>query len=203
MKPKTDPRVDAYIAEAAPFARPILSHLRKLVHESCPQAQETLKWSHMSFVVDGKLLCLVGSFKAHCTFGFWHKDMQQQLARDLGKASEAAGMMGRITQLGDLPSDATMRRYFKQAAALVGAGVPARAPAKPRAAAAMPADLVAALKKNRAAAKTFENFSPSHRRDYIEWITEAKRDETRAKRLTTTLEWLAEGKPRNWKYLNC
>jgi len=203
MKSKTDPRVDAYIAEAAEFAQPILRHLRKLVQDACPAAEETIKWNHLSFVLDGKILCMAGSFKAHCTFGFWHKDVQQVVERELGKASEAAGLMGRITRIADLPSDATMRRFLKQAVALASSGVPARLRSKPKPEAVVPADLAAGLKINKAAAKTFENFSPSHRRDYIEWITEAKREETRQKRLATTLEWLTDGKSRNWKYENC
>jgi len=203
MKPKTDPRLDAYIAKSGEFARPILRHLRALIHESCPTVEETMKWSHPSFVLDGRILCGIAAFKAHCTFGFWHQEMQKVLERDLGKANDAAGLLGRITQVADLPDDATMRRYLKQAAALMASAAPARPAGKPKPALAMPADLAAALKKNKAAGKAFENFSPSHRREYIEWITEAKREETRQKRLATALEWLAEGKPRNWKYMNC
>ena len=203
MKSKTDPRVDAFIADAAEFAQPILRHLRKLVHEACPAVEETIKWNHASFLLDGKILFMMGRFKAHCTFGFWHKDAQRLVARELGKSDEAAGMMGRITTLADLPPDATMRRYLKHAASLAESGAPARPARKPKPPAAVPADLAAGLKKNKKAAATFEKFPPSHRREYIEWITEAKREETRATRLASTLEWLAEGKQRNWKYLNC
>ena len=203
MKPKTDPRIDVTIAAAAEFARPILRHLRALVHEACPAVEETMKWNHAAFVLDGKILCMVGTFKAHCTFGFWHKDAQRLVARELGKADDAGGLMGRITKIADLPDDATMRRYLKHAASLAGSDVPARPPRKPKPPARVPDDLALALRKNKAAAKTFENLSPSHRRDYIEWVTEAKRGKTRQKRLATTLEWLAEGKSRNWKYENC
>jgi uncharacterized protein YdeI (YjbR/CyaY-like superfamily) len=203
--PKTDPRIDAYIAKSAEFARPILRHLRKLVHEACPEAEETMKWSHPTFIYGGKILCGMAAFKAHGTFGFWHREMEKVLRKDGARADEAMWSLGRITRLADLPSDAAMRRYIRKAASLnesdaPGRPQPARKPATPL---PVPADLAAALKKNRTAAATFEKFSPSHRRDYIEWITGAKRDETRAKRLATTLEWLAEGKSRNWKYENC
>jgi uncharacterized protein YdeI (YjbR/CyaY-like superfamily) len=203
VKPQTDPRLDAYIAQSGEFARSVLRHLRALIHEACPAVEETMKWSHPSFVLDGKILCGIAAFKAHCTFGFWHQEMQKLLDRELGKAGDAAGLLGRITSVGDMPDDATMRRYIKRAAALTGSSAPARPAPKPKAALAVPADLAAALKKNKAAGTAFENFSPSHRREYIEWITEAKREETRQSRLTTALEWIAAGKPRNWKYAAC
>ena len=202
MKEHIDPRIDAYIAKSADFAKPILIHLRKLVHEACPEATETMKWSFPHFEHHG-VLCSMAAFKAHGAFGFWHKGMEPVLAADGAKAETAMGSLGRITSFGDLPSEKTMLRYIRQAAKLNESGAPARPVAKPRPVLAVPADLASALKKNKLAAAAFENFSPSHRRDYIEWITEAKREETRGKRLATTLEWLAEGKSRNWKYENC
>src|SRR5471030_1442178 len=126
MKSKTNPRIDAYIAEAEEFAQPILRHLRALVHEAYPAVEETIKWNHASFLLDGKILFMVGTFKAHCTFGFWHKEAQKLVARELGKANDAGGMMGRITTLADLPPDAAMRRYLKYAASLAESGAPAR-----------------------------------------------------------------------------
>ncbi len=203
MKPKTDPRVEAYIVEAAEFAQPILRHLRRLVHEACPAVEETIKWNHASFVLNGKILCMAGTFKAHCTFGFWHKDVQRLVERELGKSAEAGGMLGRITKIADLPDDATMRRYVTLAASLVDSGAPARPPSKPKPVLPVPADLAAALKKNAKAAKAFADFPPSHRREYIVWITEAKREATRASRLATAVAWIAAGKQRNWKYQNC
>lgn len=201
----SDPRVDAYIARSATFARPILRRLRALVHDACPEAEETMKWSMPSFLYNGKILCGMAAFKAHCTFGFWHKEMAKILGEDGAGADEAMGSFGRITSLVDLPSDATMRRYLRKAATLNASGAPARPrPARKLAEPlSVPADLAAALKKNRPAAATFESFRPSHRKEYIDWITEAKREETRAKRLATTLKWLAEGKSRNWKYEKC
>jgi len=201
----TDPRVDAYIAKSADFARPVLRHLRKPVHEGCPGAEETLKWSAPAFLHGGRILCEMAAFKAHCTFGFWHKEMAAVLGSDGERAGEAMGSLGRITSLDDLPSDAAMLRYIRKAAALNDSGAPGRPrpAAKPAKARPVPADLAAALKKNRKAAATFEGFSTSHRNEYVEWITEARRDETRAKRLATALEWLADGKHRNWRYESC
>jgi uncharacterized protein YdeI (YjbR/CyaY-like superfamily) len=201
--PKTDPRVDAYIKEAAPFAQPILRHLRALVHKACPEVEETIKWRFASFQYHGKILCGTASFKAHCTFGFWHKKMEKILGKDAAKSDEAHGSLGRITSLKDIPSDAVMARYIKTAMELIDSGATARPKPKGRAEIPMPDDFALALKKNKTAAGTWEKFAPSHRREYLEWIVEAKREETREKRLLTAMEWLAEGKQRNWKYAAC
>jgi len=204
MKTSRDPRIDAYIADAAGFARPILRHVRVLVHRACPAVGEAIKWSQPSFVIDGKIMCWVAAFKAHCVLGFWHQGMNTVLTRAGGKA---AGMekRTRLTSLADLPDDATMVRLLEEAAKLAASGTPGwpRRAVKPKPAAKTPADLAAALKTNKMAAAAFDKFSPSHRREYIAWITEARSEATRAKRLATTLEWLAEGKPRNWRYLSC
>ncbi len=202
MPARKDPRVDAYIAKAAPFAQPILKHLRKLVHAACPAVTEDIKWGMPSFIYKGKILCGLAAFKAHATFGFWHRGMEERLKKDLGKASEAMGLLGRIASIGDLPSDKVMIRYIKSAVALHDSGTATRPKPKPRAPLPEPADLADALKRNKKAAAAWTAFSPSCRRDYIEWITEAKRPETREHRLLTTLEWAAEGKSRNWKYQN-
>jgi uncharacterized protein YdeI (YjbR/CyaY-like superfamily) len=198
----TDPRVDAYIAEAAPFARPILTHLRRLVHRACPEAQEAMKWGSPFFLYRGKILCFTAAFKAHLAFGFWGPEMKKVLARD-GVEKDGRGLLGRITSRQDLPGDRVLAGYVKAAQKLHDAGTPARAKAKPRPALPVPADLAAALQRNRAATATWAKFSPSARRDYVEWIVEAKRPETRARRLATTLDWVAAGKKRNWKYENC
>ena len=202
MPKNQDPRIDDYIAKSAPFARPILKHLRALVHRACPDAQETLKWSMPHFTYHEKILCSMAAFREHCAFGFWHQGMERELGAN-AKSDEAMGLLGRITAKSDLPSDAAMINYIKRAAELHDSGTPARRPKEARPELAAPADLIAALKKNKAAAATFEKFSPSHRREYVEWIVEAKRDATRQQRLATTLEWLAEGKSRHWKYQNC
>ncbi len=197
---KQDPRVDAYIAAAAPFTRPILKSLRKTVHAACPGAQETIKWGFPHFDYRG-MLCSMAAFKAHCAFGFW----KASLISGMKLSDEAMGQLGRITKPSELPPEKTLSGWIKQAMKLneQGTPVPRKVAAGPRPAPTVPADLAAALKKNSAARKTFAGFSPSCKREYIEWITEAKRDETRSKRLATTLEWLAEGKKRNWKYENC
>jgi uncharacterized protein YdeI (YjbR/CyaY-like superfamily) len=206
VSPNRDPRIDSYIKASAPFAQPILKHLRELVHTAVPRVTETIKWSMPHFEYAGALLCGMAAFKAHCTFGFWHQGMER-LTRAAGARQEVAmGSFGRITRLEDLPPDRPMLRLIREAAKLNESGTPGR----PRAATKsvrkeleIPPELTAALKKNTRAAKTFDAFSPSHRKEYVQWITEAKRDETRRQRLATTLEWLADGKPRHWKYLNC
>lgn len=201
--PQRDPRIDTYIAEAEPFARPILKHLRALVHEACPGVEETLKWSAPSFGYAGKILAGMASFKAHAAFGFWHPEMR---ARVETKGAEAAmGSFGRITAITDLPARATLVRLIQDAARLNEGTVAkskgaATKPRKPAKALAVPADLAAALKANAAAAKTFAKLPPSGRNEYVDWITGAKRPETRQQRLATTVQWLGEGKSRNWKY---
>ena len=202
MKSKSDPRIDAYIARSAGFARPVLRHLRALVHQACPAVEETIRWGMPSFTHQA-ILCHLAAFKSHCAFGFWHHGMKAVLGPDGGKAGTAMGSLGRITSLADLPDDRTLLRLLKTAMKLNESGAPARLATKPRPAPRPPADLAAALKQNKTAATAFATFSPSHRREYIEWITEAKRPETRQKRLATTLAWLAEGKSLNWKYQNC
>jgi uncharacterized protein YdeI (YjbR/CyaY-like superfamily) len=200
--PKKDPRVDKYIQEAAEFAKPILKHLRKLVHTGCPEVEETLKWSMPAFVYKG-ILCGMAAFKEHCTFGFW----KHSLLFASNKREEEGGMgqFGKITGLKDLPADKVLLGYIKEAARLNEEGIKVVKAPKPKTPkpVVVPTDLASALKQNKKAHQTFASFSPSHQREYVEWLTEAKRDETRVKRLETTLAWLAEGKPRNWKYMNC
>lgn len=195
-----DPRVDAYIANAAEFARPILSYLRDTVHEHCPAVEESIKWGMPYFLHHG-MLCGMAAFKQHCSFGFWKGS---QFVADAQEA-DGMGQFGRITSLQDAPDAKRLARYIRQAMQFNenGAGPPRKPKAAPRAPAEVPEDLAAALKKDRKAAATFAAFSPTNRRDYIEWISEAKRAETRARCLAQTVEWLAEGKPRNWKYMNC
>lgn len=205
MNNHTDPRVDAYIAKSADFAQPILNHIRDLVHKACPQAEETLKWSMPAFMCNGQILCGMAGFKEHCTFGFWAKAMANVLAEDGRKAKNAMEAFGRLYSVKDLPSDAAMLRYLKRAAKLneSGESLRPRGKVKPKPELPIPEALVSALKRNKKAQATFENFSPSCRREYIDWIIDAKRDETRDKRITTAVGWIAAGKQRNWKYMNC
>ncbi|HXE57413.1 MAG TPA: YdeI/OmpD-associated family protein [Gemmatimonadales bacterium] len=194
-----DPRVDAYIARAAPFARPILTHLRELVHEACPEVEEAIKWGAPAFMYHG-MLCGMAAFTRHCSFGFWKGALVVNGTR--AKAGEAAGQFGRITAIADLPARRVLAGYVRKAMRLNEAGAKApRPPKRPKPRLVVPPDLRAALAQNPRARATFERFSPSHRREYVEWITEAKREETRRRRLATAIAWLAEGKPRNWKYM--
>src|SRR5215212_9087436 len=160
MSKNHDPRIDAYIRNARPFAQPILRHLRSLVHRGCPDVTEDLKWNSPSFIYAGKILCGMAAFKEHCTFGFWHQAMEKELGAH-ARGGDAMGLLGRITSLADLPDDRTMLGYIKRAAQLQASGSPARPAPKAKPPAKVPADLSAALKKNKAAAATFENFSPS------------------------------------------
>jgi len=200
--PKKDPRIDAYIAKSADFAKPVLNHLRKLVHTACPEVEETMKWNFPHFLHQG-ILCGMAGFKHHCTFGFWKRELV--LGKELGaRREDSMGQFGRITAVADLPADKILLGYIRKAAALnaVGARTPEPKPVKKRKL-IVPPDLASALKRNKAALTTFENFSPSHKREYVEWITGAKREETRNSRLATAIAWLVEGKARNWKYAGC
>jgi uncharacterized protein YdeI (YjbR/CyaY-like superfamily) len=197
-----DARIDAYIAKAAPFAQPILHELREIVHEGCPEVEETIKWSMPFFLYKG-ILCNMSAFKEHCAFGFW-KGSRILDGEAQESASEAMGQFGRLISLKDLPPRRTFVGYVRKARQLHDEGV--KAAAKPRAAKpplSMPDDFTAGLKKNRKANAAFESFPPSHRREYIEWLIEAKTEATRQRRLETAVEWIAEGKSRNWKYEKC
>lgn len=198
--PVTDPRVDAYIEKSKDFAKPILRHVRSLVHETCPDVKETLKWSMPSFEYKG-ILCGFASFKEHCTFGFWKQTLMESDA--FSETKTAMGSFGKLTSLEDLPSDAMMKKLIKQAMKLNDDGVKVTKPKHEKKETVMPEVLLEALARNEKAAETFNNFPPSCRREYAEWIAEAKTDATRDKRLATTMEWLTEGKRRNWKYEKC
>lgn len=195
-----DARVDAYVARAQPFARPILKHVRERVHATVPNAQETLKWGAPAFVLDGKILLIMAAFKNHAALNFW----RGQELRGGAASSEAMGQFGRLAALDDLPPDAELDRLIAKAAQLSST---APAPRKPRAAPkpepALHPEFAAALDRAPSAKATLDAFPPSARRDYLEWVAEAKQDATRAKRIATALEWLAEGKRRNWKYEKC
>jgi len=191
-----DPRIDTYIARSAEFARPILEWLRDRVHAACPGAEEAIKWSMPFFGYKGKPLANMAAFKAHCTFGFWDRE-----ALPTGKQGTAMGQYGRIESLDDLPDAATFEAQVRDAAARIDSGVkPARAAKAPKPEAHVPAELAEALAGDAKASATFEGFPPGQRREYCEWIAEAKRPETRLKRAADAVEWLREGKRRNWKY---
>lgn len=195
--PTIEPRIDDYIERSAEFAKPILVHIRSLIHTACPDVEEKIKWSMPFFDYKGPL-CNMASFKQHCTFGFW----KQSLIED-GNFPEknAMGSFGRITSVADLPDDKTLISLIREAVRLNEAGVkvPKKAPAE-RKELVVPDDLKKALKASAKARGTFDNFSYSHRKEYIEWIEEAKTQATRDKRLAATIQQLEEGKSRNWKY---
>jgi uncharacterized protein YdeI (YjbR/CyaY-like superfamily) len=197
----TDKRIDDYIKKSAPFAQPILKHIRALVHKACPEVTETVKWGFPHFEYKG-ILCSMASFKQHCSFGFWKavimKD-DKKLLKQVGNTN--MGAFDRITSMDDLPSEKILTAYIKEAVRLNEEDI--KLPPKPKSTAKelpVPAELAAALKKNKKAAAAFEKFPPSHRKEYIMWINEAKTEDTRNKRVATTVEWVAEGKGRNWKY---
>jgi uncharacterized protein YdeI (YjbR/CyaY-like superfamily) len=197
----TNKRVDAYIAKAAPFARPILGHLRMLVHKACPEAEEIMKWSFPHFDHKG-MMCSMAAFKEHCAFGFWKASLMKDAERFAKVGAMAMGHLGKVKSLNDLPSDTKLVSYIKEAVQLNDDGVkasPKPSPAK-RKSLIVPSDLKQALVKNKKAQKLFDGFAYSKKRDYIEWLTEAKASETRARRLATAILWIAEGKGRNWKH---
>lgn len=197
---KKDPRVDAYIAKSAEFAKPILHHLREVVHDAVPDVEETIKWGMPTFMYKGMLLG-IAAFKQHAALHFRHG--RRVIERAESRAGEAMGQFGRLTELSELPSRNVLVGYMKRAAALNESGVKTvrRAARKAMPAVArVPAELAAALKKSRKALATFKALAPSRRREYVEWIVEAKRPETRVRRVGITVEWLEEGKGLNWKY---
>jgi uncharacterized protein YdeI (YjbR/CyaY-like superfamily) len=197
--PKKDPRIDAYIDKAAPFARSILKYLRKVVHAGCPEVEETLKWSMPHFDYKG-VMCGMAAFKEHCAFGFWKSTL---ILGNNKVEEEAMGHFGRITSLDDLPGEKTLIGYVRKAAELneKGIKVPGRTQPKKKRPLQIPDYLKTALEKNAKAKKAFENFTPTNQREYVEWLTEAKREETRQQHLKTAIDWMAQGKVRNWKYL--
>jgi uncharacterized protein YdeI (YjbR/CyaY-like superfamily) len=193
----TDPRIDAYITQAAPFARPILTHLRSVVRDACPEAEETVKWGVPAFVYKGKLLCMAAGFKAHCAFVLWTREADAAA----GAAASKNGALRRITSVKHLPPRPALQSLVREAAArIAGTGAVPSPARKARAPMKVPPDLNAALALDMRAKAGFEKLPPSHRREYVEWITEAKTEPTRERRLQTTLEWLAAGKSRNWRY---
>ncbi len=200
---KYDPRVDAYIKKSREFATPILEHLRELVHKACPEVEETVKWGFPHFDYKG-MMCSMASFKQHCAFSFWKAAlMKDKKLVENAKSESAMGHLGRITSLKDLPKDKILLSYIKEAKKLNDDNVKilSRKSVQSKKEIVVPDYFTKALKKNRPALENFGDFSPSHKREYVEWITEAKTEETRSKRVSTAVEWIAGGKPRNWKYM--
>jgi uncharacterized protein YdeI (YjbR/CyaY-like superfamily) len=198
---KKDKRIDTYIAKAEPFARPILKHIRSLIHQTCPDVVETMKWSMPAFEYKGPLIGLA-AFKKHAVMGFWKAQlMSDPVLVENARSESAMGHLGKLTSLKDLPPDKTIIKWIEEAMMLNEQGI--KLPPKKKTVkkdVVVPDYVKQALKQNKKAAAVFVNFSPSHKREYIEWITDAKQDATRERRINTMLEWLGEGKSRNWKY---
>jgi uncharacterized protein YdeI (YjbR/CyaY-like superfamily) len=209
-KPQTNPKVDAYVAKAAPFAQPILNRLRGLIHKACPDVVEEIKWSRPFFLHRGVILCNVSAFKSHCSFGFWGAEIGKVLKQDGVLQDGGMGSLGQIKSAQDLPSDKQLLGYLRQAAAFIEAGqgetwvaAQRRVVKAPKPAIETPPEFTAALKKSKPAATAYAAFSPSCQREYVEWIASAKRPETRDNRIAQAIEWIGEGKQRNWKYQEC
>jgi uncharacterized protein YdeI (YjbR/CyaY-like superfamily) len=206
---KYDPRIDAYINQAQPFAQPILAHLRGLIHKACPEVEETIKWSRPFFEHRGAVLCNISTFKAHCSLGFWGEEIGAVLREANALEAGAMGSLGRIRTLGDLPSDKRLLGWLRQAATFIEGGnytspiaARHRVVKSPKPLPEAPAEFANALTKDKTAAAVFAAFSPSCQREYIDWIAEAKRPETRDKRIAAALAQIAEGKQRHWRYQN-
>ncbi|MBS1517520.1 MAG: YdeI/OmpD-associated family protein [Bacteroidetes bacterium] len=197
-----DKRIDGYISKSADFAKPILTHLRKLIHKTCPEVTETIKWGFPHFDYKNEMMCSMASFKQHCAFTFWKASLMKDYDKVFkGMNKSAMGHFGKIKDLKDLPSDKIISDYIKEAMSLNDEGIKLKikkAPADKKL--SVPAVLKTALIKNPEARKVFESMSTSHKKEYAEWIDEAKTDATKEKRLKQTIEWLCEGKSKNWKY---
>lgn len=199
-----EPKVDSYISKAAQFAKPVLIHFRKLVHTACPDVEEKIKWGFPHFDYKG-MMCSMAAFKQHCAFTFWKAELMKDKTLIANAESESAmGHFGKITSLKDLPSDKKIINYIKEAIKLNDEGI--KLPIKEKSVdknkkVKVPEYFLNQLKKNKKAFTIFENFSPSHKLEYIEWIIEAKSDETKNRRMEKAIEWMSVGKSRNWKYM--
>jgi uncharacterized protein YdeI (YjbR/CyaY-like superfamily) len=203
MMPKKEKAIDAYIAKSAGFAKPILNHIRELVHKTCPNVEEKMKWGMPFFDYKNEILCHMASFKQHAVMSFWKAPlMKDPLLLENARSETAMGHLGKLTSLKDLPSDKKLAAWIKEAMMLTDKGIklPARAKTTEKKELTLPDYFIKALAKNKKAKQVFDNFPYSHKKEYLEWITEARTEETRNKRMATALEWIAEGKGRNWKY---
>lgn len=199
--PKTEPIIDAYIEKAQPFAKPILEYIRKTVHEFCPEAEEAIKWSFPNFMYKGKILCSMSAFKAHCAFGFW-LESEMKTMKELTKGIEKNSMftLGKITKIEDLPSKAQLKACIEEAMELTNMGVTIKKAAPSKTETEIPEAFQNALNQNEKAKVVFEKASTSFRKEYNLWIADAKTETTRNKRIDQAIEWISEGKGRNWKY---
>ncbi len=200
----TEPRIDECISKSADFAKPVLNHLRSIIHSACPEVKETIKWGFPNFEYAGSILCSMASFKQHCAFTFWLGSLMSDPYKILAVVGEktSMGQLGQIKTIADLPADEILTQYIREAMTLIEKKI--KKPVKEKISSKepeMPGSLLSALQQNENALKNFEKLSPSHKKEYVEWMTEAKTEATRNKRISTTIEWLQEGKSRNWKYM--
>lgn len=198
---KHSPKVDDYIEKSQDFAKPILNYLREVVHETCPDAEEAIKWKFPTFMYKGKILCSIVSFKQYCSMGFWlHQEMKtlNEIDTDVEKTNMFS--LGKITKIEDLPSKSQLKKVVKEAMDLTDMGVTLKKAAPSKTEIEIPDEFQNALNENKKALEVFEKSSPSYRKEYIMWITDAKTETTRNKRMAQAIEWIAEGKGRNWKY---
>lgn len=193
----TDPRVDAYIAKSADFAKPILTRVRAMVHAACPDVEETIKWGSPFFDYKGQMMCAMAAFKAHCALIFWKAPLIDGIPAN---GDKSRGSFGRITSMKELPTKKQFDGWIKAAMKLNDAGITVKRERGKKPEAKVPKELATALAKNKKATVVFAQFPPGQRREYCEWVSEAKREETKAKRVAQAVEWIAEGKTRNWKY---
>jgi len=203
MQPKKEIKIDNYIESAADFAKPILNHIRELVHKACPGVEEKIKWGMPFFDYKGEMLCHMASFKQHAVMSFWKAIlMKDPVLVENARSESAMGHLGKLTSVKDLPPDKKITAWIKEAMQLTDKGIKLPIKAKPavKPALTVPEYFTKALAKNKKAKQVFENFAYSHKKEYLQWITEAKTEETRKKRMETALAWIAEGKERNWKY---
>ncbi len=201
----TDKRIDTYIAKSADFAKPILTHLRGVIHDACPDVMETMKWSFPHFDYKGSILCSMAAFKQHCAFGFWLGSLMKDPKKILTPVGErtAMGHLGQIKSVDDLPPVKILIQYTKEAMKLIDGGAKLTkqsSPSSPKTI-EVPDYFLKLLKKNKKALSTYESFSYTNKKDYVDWITEAKTEDTRSKRMANAIEWMEEGKIRNWKYM--
>jgi uncharacterized protein YdeI (YjbR/CyaY-like superfamily) len=195
-----EPRIDAYIAKSQPFARPILEKVRERVHAVLPGVEEAIKWSMPAYIFDGKIILITAAFKAHAALNFWRGQELKSTHATVG----AMGQFGKIRSVDELPLDAELDKLIGDAAEVArNAPAPRKTKHPPKPAPELHAEFAAALDKAPKAKATMDSFPPSYRREYLEWVAEAKQDVTRKKRIATAIEWLSEGKRRNWKYENC
>lgn len=201
MLPNFTPSVTNYIEKAAPFAQPVLHYLRSLIHKTCPQIEECIKWGFPHFTYKNEIVCSFAAFKQHCAFTFWRAGVITSLA-EIAINNEGMGQLGKIKSKLDLPNENQLVNCIIEAIQLIEKGVkPAKsAKQKNNEPIILPAYFSSLLAEFPTAKEKFLSMSNSHQKEYVEWITEAKTETTRNTRMQTCIKWVLEGKGRNWQY---